>query len=512
MNRRQFLFNSLTTMVAWSWSQWSRADAATPAMEHRMDMSKMAMPEAETPMVNGASIELNQLISGEPLKALTAMNLTAGDADIYIKPSEQVWQKNGTATHTWSYQAEGGTLIEVMEGDQVVLTAHNDLPENSTIHWHGIDIPSDQDGHPHMPIEPKSKRTYAFTIPEGSAGTYWYHPHPHKRTSFQSAQGLAAPIIIRSKNDPLSALDLAEHLLFFTAPQLDDKGQIAPISMSEQMNGRVGSMVLVNGQLSPVLNVAPNTMLRLRLVNATNARYLRLSFGKTAMVQIASDGGLLEAPLAPQTELLLAPAERAEVCVTITEATTLQALPYDKGWMDGGMGWKDPTQASLDLLQVKVAGDPVKTPTLPTQLRSIKKLGEAKTTRQFILSENMAMSMAGGKHSMTMDFLINGKTFDMQRVDFTNKVGEVELWEIINNTDMDHPFHIHGSQFQVIEIEENGKVTPYPYLAWKDTINTKAGQTVRLKIAQSQAGLRMYHCHVLEHEDLGMMGQFEVKA
>ena len=113
---------------------------------------------------------------------------------------------------------------------------------------------------------------------------------------------------------------------------------------------------------------------------------------------------------------------------------------------------------------------------------------------------------------MTMEFMINNQMYDMNRTDFTSRVGQVELWEIINQTDMDHPFHIHGSHFQIVSTEDNGKVTAYPYLAWKDTVNTRAGQTIRLKIAQKQVGLRMFHCHILEHEDLGMMGQYEVQA
>ena len=169
-----------------------------------------------------------------------------------------------------------------------------------------------------------------------------------------------------------------------------------------------------------------------------------------------------------------------------------------------------PVIQQTDLLTIQLTGEAVTPPKLPQQLRTIQPLGETTVTRQIVLSEKMSMSMQNGKHSMTMDFLINNQTFDMNRVDFTAKANEVELWEITNNTDMDHPFHIHGNQFQVVSIEENGKVTDLPYLAWKDTVNTQEGQTVRIKIMQTHKGLRMYHCHVLEHEDLGMMGQYNV--
>ena len=115
-------------------------------------------------------------------------------------------------------------------------------------------------------------------------------------------------------------------------------------------------------------------------------------------------------------------------------------------------------------------------------------------------------------NGMTMGFLINGKSFDMNRIDEESKVGQVELWEINNPTDMDHPFHIHGTQFQATETEREGVKTKMPFRALKDTVNVKRGETVRLLTRQDLPGLRMYHCHILEHEDLGMMGQLNVKA
>ena len=116
--------------------------------------------------------------------------------------------------------------------------------------------------------------------------------------------------------------------------------------------------------------------------------------------------------------------------------------------------------------------------------------------------------MANG--AMTMGFLIDGKAFDMARIDLKSRTGDVELWEIANTTDMDHPFHIHGTQFQIVERERNGVKTPSPYLAWKDTVNITSKETVQIKVRHSTPGLRMYHCHILEHEDAGMMGQLEV--
>jgi bilirubin oxidase len=118
------------------------------------------------------------------------------------------------------------------------------------------------------------------------------------------------------------------------------------------------------------------------------------------------------------------------------------------------------------------------------------------------------MSMAGGRHAMK--FLVNGKQFDMKRIDLVSRVNQVELWEIVNGADMDHPFHLHGTQFQVVEREFDGKLVPEPYRAWRDTVNLKPGETVRIKLVQHFKGVRMFHCHILEHEGAGMMGQLKV--
>ena len=130
-----------------------------------------------------------------------------------------------------------------------------------------------------------------------------------------------------------------------------------------------------------------------------------------------------------------------------------------------------------------------------------------KSIKKLIFTE--IMSMANGQHSM--EFLINGKSFDMSRIDFISRVHEVELWEISNQSDMDHPFHVHGTQFQVVETERNNVRTVTPYRAWKDTVNVRAGETVRIKIRQDVPGLRMVHCHILEHEVQGMMAIQQVK-
>jgi bilirubin oxidase len=287
------------------------------------------------------------------------------------------------------------------------------------------------------------------------------------------------------------------------------------------MNGREGDHLLVNGQQNPVLTVAPGATCRFRLYNATNARYLRLAFEDHEMTLIGTDGGYVETPVLGLREVLLSPAERADVIVTFRRRSgrmvALQTLPYERGWMGGG---KPPSQ-TLSLLTVRLAGVPVRTTALPTKLRKIEELGTPGAIKRLEFGERMTMgdgmSMSGGGidptktgREMAIQFVINGKAFKMGRVDLTTKAGQIELWGVVNPTDMDHPFHLHGTQFQVTERERNGSKTKAPYLAWKDTVNIATAETVRFKVRQDVRGLRMYHCHILEHEDQGMMGVLDV--
>jgi bilirubin oxidase len=348
-------------------------------------------------------------------------------------------------------------------------------------------------------------RVYAFELPEGSAGSYWYHPHPHGRTAEQVYRGLAGAFVVKAKADPIPAA-YGDTVLMFTDLRLAADGSMPDNTMTDLMNGRVGDHVLVNGQKNPKLAMARGAKRRLRLYNATNARFLRLAFANAAMTVIGSDGGLLEAPVVAE-EILLSPAERVELVVAFDRSgtATLTTLDYDRGWMGPGR----PTDAGLTLLTVDVSDAPAEAmPPLPERLRPIAPLGAPTVSRRLVFTETMAMNATG----MEMGFLINGKAFDMGRVDIVARAGDTELWEIVNQADMDHPFHIHGTQFQVVERERDGKVAKPPYLAWKDTVNVARGETVRLRTRQERPGTRMYHCHILEHEQLGMMGIVDVRA
>jgi suppressor of ftsI len=404
----------------------------------------------------------------------------------------------GQPTTFWAYNASvPGPLIEVNEGDTVEIRFINHLSQPSTIHWHGLPVPPEQDGNPHDPVAPGAERTYRFNLPQGCAGTYWYHPHPHGHTAEQVFRGLAGAFIVRAADDPLAAI--SERHLLISDLKLNADGRIADNDQNDWMNGREGQFVLINGQHQP--NIQVQGPERWRIWNACSARYLNLSFGGHRFSLVGTDGGLIEQAQALDN-ILLAPAERIEIILQPNKQTTefaLTAAVYDRNKM-GSVS----AETSLKLAQVNLAGS--MPAALPKHLRRIADLGQPRARKQVTFSETMRMD--NGQHQM--DFLVNGKAFDMQRVDLTSKLGEVELWELVNDSHMDHPFHIHGCQFQVLEHELNGVKTAAPYRAWKDTVNLRPRETVRVIMAQPFKGLRMFHCHILEHENQGMMAMLEV--
>ncbi|RRH93502.1 multicopper oxidase family protein [Mesorhizobium tamadayense] len=505
MHRRGFLAAGLATVLAGprALAQMKMDDMSNmdsmPGMGGHAGHDMSAMQQVAVALPEGEALRELPLLANEAgAPGLFKARLTAEPAVARFAEGKDtpILAYNGTSP---------GPLIGAYEGDRVEITFANRIGEASTIHWHGMPVPADQDGNPMDPVAVGADRVYAFDLPEGSAGSYWYHPHPHGRTAEQVYRGLAGAFVVKSKADPVPAA-YGDTVLVFTDLRLAGDGSMPDNTMTDLMNGRVGDHVLVNGQKNPRLVVGIGAKRRLRLYNATNARFLRLAFHGAAATIIGTDGGLLEAPVAAD-EILLSPAERVELVISFDKpgSATLTTLAYDRGWMGAGR----PADAGLTLLTVDVSKNPAEpVPPLPERLRPIAPLSVPAVGRRLVFTETMTMTAT----DMQMGFLINGKAFDMARVDIVAKAGQTELWEIVNQADMDHPFHVHGTQFQVIEHERGGKVAKPPYLAWKDTVNVARGETVRLLLRQERPGQRMYHCHILEHEQLGMMGILDVKA
>jgi FtsP/CotA-like multicopper oxidase with cupredoxin domain len=254
-------------------------------------------------------------------------------------------------------------------------------------------------------------------------------------------------------------------------------------------------VLFVNGQTRPTVAIRSGEVQRWRIINASAARYYRLSLPGHTFLQVGTDGGLFEHPVA-RSEILLAVSERVELLVQGSGApgsrSVLQSLPYDRYVPQTRP--KDWDQ-SRDLLSLEYTADPpVSPPAIPTTLRPVPPLdpAQATATRLVVLFQGF----------------LNGKLFDQNRVDVVAPLGATEIWQVENPLGMDHPFHLHGFQFQVLE--RNG--VPEPFRAWKDTVNVPKGELVRLIVQYTDyPGKWMFHCHILAHEDHGMMGILEVR-
>lgn len=510
MHRRNFFAGlaGLSTL-AWTTAALRAKGTMSGAMGNMTGMGNM-------PAMNGMDAPTPRLASaraipmGGPLQPPRVLQNETSEAGKFratlVAAPTRVQLVPGQTTEVWSYNDSfPGPLLELTAGDDVEITLHNRLPQATTIHWHGLPVPADQDGNPSEAVPAGGSRVYRFTLPTDISGLYWYHPHPHKQSSEQVYRGLAGPILVRARDDLLAALP--ERVLAITDLRLTADGAIPTNDMMDWMNGREGQFVLVNGQHRPKLAFDASGQERWRILNATNARYLRLQLPGHSLVLVGTDGGPLEHAQTGLREILVAPAQRVDVVVHASgqhmSPSPVLAAPYNRGKMGGAA-----EDAPVQLLDVIFSNARASSrPPLPSVLRSWPQWPAANVQKRVVMSESM--SMAKGQQG-GMQFLMNGKSFAMDRVDLTSEMGVMEEWTIVNDSDMDHPFHIHGTQFLVIEREIGGRIRKESFRALYDTVNLKSQETVRIRIMQTMKGIRMFHCHLLEHEDLGMMGRLNV--
>lgn len=370
----------------------------------------------------GGLLAVEAMPAGQGLNSLWKLPNASQEAGVFratlIAKPTQVELVPGVKTDVWAYQGKvPGPLIELVEGETMEIEFENQLPQPTTIHWHGMTVPADQDGGPMDLVMPGHKRIYRFTAKPGTAGTYWFHPHPHHMTAEQVFKGLAGAVIVRANDDPLR--DLPEQHLIFSDLKLDREGQVMENDMMDWMNGREGQFALVNGQREPVIEVSEPQ--RWRLWNMNSARYLRLSLAGIPFTVVGTDGGLLAKP-EKMTEILLTPGERVEVVIDPAVLTQygqsfeLVSEVYDRGKMMGAS-----VTPRTVLAHVHVGRESTQAYAVPAQLRPIERLGEEVHTRRIELQEVMDMqrmhaSMGSSGKPQGMDFMMNGQLFDPERV------------------------------------------------------------------------------------------------
>ena len=415
-------------------------------------------------------------------RSVVEVELEAGEFDWEFTP--------GHRTRAWGFNGQvPGPVIEARQGDVLEVRLINRLSEPTTIHWHGLRIPPAMDGTDMVqsPIAPGATFTYRFALPD--AGTFWYHPHSNEIVQLE--RGMYGALIVRGPDEP--ELD-AERVLVLDDVALDKRGQIKPPGwIVERHDGRQGSTRLVNGRQEPELAMAAGQIERWRIVNASSARYVRLSIGGRPFTLLGTDGGLIDAPVS-MTEVLLTPADRVELAVGPFEegaVLSIDALKYDR------MTVLKARDERFGTLRVGPAAP--SRARIPAVLRKIEPLviGDATPTREVHLGFTPSL-----RHGV--NFVINKEAHHR---DQPVKVGEVQVWDIVNDTMMDHPFHLHGFFFQVLAV--NGEAPAFR--SWEDTVNVPPRARVRIAwMPDDRPGEWMYHCHILEHHESGMMAHFTV--
>ncbi len=485
INRRQFMALAMTTggIVIGSSLWWKQGK------------SKFSLA---TKLLNSAKLYQSE-------NGLLEVNLEANYSEVNIG-------ENTAYLLTYNGQIPAPRL-EAKAGDKVRLTLTNNLQQPTNLHYHGLHIsPTGTGDNVFLKIKPKKSFTYEFEIPQNQpAGTFWYHPHLHGYVAEQLSGGLAGLFVIRGKLDEIPEVKTAqEEFLVLQDFPLDSQGNLFPSNQMSIMAGREGNIITVNGEVNPSFSLLENGLLRLRILNASTSRFYNLSLENHPFYLIATDGGAIAQPLELQ-QLLLTPGQRVEILIKgnqTPQAYRLLNLPYNRGQMGmmggrmgGGMMGIRPNNNIFTILATINYEGKTENLSLPSQLTSISSLPEPEKIRSFTLNHGMSPGVG-------MTFLINGQPYNHQRIDTEVKLNTVEEWELINTGVMDHPFHIHVNSFQVIS--RNGKNEPF--LAWRDTVLVPRGETVKIRIPfEDFVGKTVYHCHILDHEDLGMMGNLEIK-
>ncbi len=420
-----------------------------------------------------------------------------------------------------------GPTVRLRRGEDVDLIVQNNLDEMTTMHWHGMHVPARMDGTPHQRIEPGESWTASFAVHQ-QAAPLWYHPHPHGATGRQVYRGVSGLMWIDDAES--DALELPKTYgvddipLVIQDRQFDDSGAFR---FALTQGAVYGNTMLVNGTRSPFLRVE-SRRIRFRLLNGSNARIYYIGFDDGREFHlVATDGGFLEAPLRTD-RVTLAPGERAEILVDFSDGAEVVLKSYpEAGFLEtigsyfGGIG-----TGNLQLLKIVPQPASRASHGLPERLRSIPRINpeQAAKTRPMVLAGPVQGGRAQGpqggqggrggrgRRRGPLGIPINGKTMDMARIDEVVRLGDIEIWEVSNRGAQPHPLHVHLVQFQILD--RDGRPPPAAELGWKDTVLVHPGELVRIimrfeRYADPQVPY-MYHCHIMEHEDNGMMGQFLV--
>lgn len=481
----------------------AKADADGTGQPANWD-SDFRIPEATDINADPNIVEINLEARIENLTILSA------GAEGGPPPQTAMWTYNGSVP---------GPTIRTKKGDRLIVHFKNSLPEATTIHWHGLRVPNSMDGTwlVQNAVSPGGTFDYDFVVSD--AGTYWYHPHLD--ASAQVGFGLYGVLIVEDPAEPPLGDEL---IVVLSDVSLNPDGTLVPGDAAGWFGdyfGREGNLELVNGRApsNMTLRMRSGMPQRWRVLDASRARYQRFTAPSVSLTRIAADEGLASAPyVVPNIDLT--PGEREEIfAVAAASGTTVTATQASVDRFHTGVAL--PTSP---LFRIEVTDDPPWTggPVLPTTLASIASVDVSNAATREITLDDVTEGPDGGIEDASVDgalsYLgINGKsprgacsgldagTAAMDMATMTTVVvdeGTTEIWNVTNNTSQDHPFHIHGYPFQVLSV---GGTLP-PVREWRDNVNVPASETLTLAVSfDDRPGTWMFHCHILDHADMGMM-------
>ena len=457
------------------WSESGRSTVGQLGFENELRIPPLAEPTVD-----------------EPGRKAFDLDLQEGKSELLPGKPTETWGVNGPHL---------GPTLRASRGDEVTINVDNELPDATTLHWHGMHLPAEADGGPHQIIEPGETWSPSWKIDQPAA-SLWYHPHLMGETEDHVYRGLAGMFLL---DDPeVGALPVPSEYgvddipLIVQDKRIEEDGSLDFSQSMISPIGRLGDVILVNGTHDPYVEVS-DRLVRLRLLNASTARTYNFGFADGREFDlIGTEGGLLEAPERID-RVQLSVGERAEIVVELAPGgeAVLRSFEPELGTnpFEGRFAGADD---SFDVLAIRAAGELDDSPDLPAELVTEEgpNPSESSGVRRFELGNRD----------------INGEQMDMTRIDEVVELGDTEIWEVENTSGTPHSFHVHDVRFRVIDYA--GGPPPPELSGLKDTVYVPPGETVRFATAfEDYADSEvpyMFHCHILEHEDRGMMGQFVV--
>lgn len=460
---------------------WTTTAAAQPTQTS----AQVAQPDGWD-----SDLRLPEPVDMNPDPSILEFNLEAVVKEMEILPGKktQVWTYNGYLP---------GPLIKLNVGDRLIVHFKNSLPAPTSIHWHGLRISNDMDGVPGFTqplINPGEEFTYDYVVPD--AGTFWYHPHVD--SAAQVGYGLYGPMVVEDPAEPKVFGD--ELVLLLSDISIDEDGKLQPPKVGGRFGdlfGREGNVLLVNGKVMPTLKVRQGKQQRWRVINAARTRYYTLRYRRSPLVLLGGQSGLASRTRT-FNELKLVPGERLDFVFTPPDAPgtegVLKWYPTDRGY---GSTYN---RLAEDLMRIVTIDASAVTPeAIPEQLRDDILPLDITGAKEQVLNLTI-----GYDKNEDVSMGINGVPHE-HAVPIVAKVGETQVWTVRNDTDFSHPFHMHGFFFQVLDTADG-------VLEWKDTVDVPVHSELKLAVKfDNRPGMWMYHCHILDHAEVGMMGHLHVE-